>query len=62
MMISITSALDIVLSRWYFHLLGVETVYFAIIASKNLQNSSAIKNISVTLLSVNIANLVCNTL
>ena len=62
MMISITSALYIVLSRWYFRFLGLEMVYFDVIVSKNLQNSSAIKKISVPLLSVNIANLVCNTL
>ena len=38
------------------------SVYLAIIQSKNLQNSSAIKNNSVTLSSVSIAIIVCNTL
>ena len=35
-------------------------MYFAVIASKNLQKSSAIQNISVTLSSVIIAIFVCN--
>ena len=47
---------EIVFSLWYFLLLGLETVYFTIIASKNLQNLSVMKKISVSLLSVNIAN------
>ena len=38
------------------------SVYFAVIASKNLQKSSAIQNISVTLSSVIIAIFVCNCL
>ncbi|WP_394370805.1 4Fe-4S binding protein [Prevotella herbatica] len=37
-------------------------VYFTIIASKNLQKSSAIQNISVTLSSVIIVIIVCNVL
>ena len=39
-----TSAFDIVELGWYF-LVGF-SVYFAVIASKNLQKSSAIQNIS----------------
>ena len=38
------------------------SVYFAVIASKNLQKSSAIQNNSITLLSVIIAIIVCNFL
>lgn len=38
------------------------SVYFAVIASKNLQKSSAIQNISVTLSSVIIAIFVCKCL
>ena len=38
------------------------SVYFAVIASKNLQKSSAIQNISVALSSVIIAIFVCNYL
>ena len=38
------------------------SVYFVIMASKNLQNSSAIQNNSITLLSVIIAIIVCNPL
>ena len=61
-MITMTSAFDMVESRWYFLLLTGFSVYFAIIASKNLQKSSAIQNISVTLSSVIIAIIVCNVL
>ena len=46
----------------YFRLEGASMVYFFIKQSKNLQNSSAIKKISVTLSSVNIAIIVCTTL
>lgn len=38
------------------------SIYFVIMASKNLQNSSAIQNNSITLLSVIIAIIVCNSL
>ena len=38
------------------------SVYFNIMASKNLQKSSAIQNNSITLLSVIIAIIVCNSL
>ena len=60
--ISITSAFDIVEFRWYFLFPVGFSVYFAVIASKNLQKSSAIQNISVTLSSVIIAIFVCNCL
>ena len=61
-MISMISALDMVESRWYLcFALGLK-VYFAVIASKNLQKSSAIQNNSITLLSVIIAIIFCNTL
>ena len=51
-MITMTSALESVPERWYLCFLGVGIVYFAIIESKNLQKSSAIQKISVTLSSV----------
>ena len=57
-----TSAFDIVESRCYFLFPVGFSVYFATIASKNLQKSSAIQNISVTLSSVIIAIFVCNCL
>ena len=60
--INITSAFDIVESRWYFLFPLGFSVYFAVIVSKNLQKSSAIQNISVTLSSVIIAIFVCNCL
>ena len=45
----ITSAFDIVELRWYILFLVGFSVYFVVIASKNLQKSSAIQNIYVTL-------------
>ena len=57
-----TSAFDIVEFRWYFLFPIGFSVYFAIIASKNLQKSSAIQNISVILSSVIIAIFVCNSM
>ncbi len=51
-----TSDLESVPERWYLCFLGVGIVYFAIIESKNLQKSSAIQKISVTLSSVNISD------
>ena len=57
-----TSAFDIVELRWYFLFPVGFSVYFAVIASKNLQKSSAIQNISVILSSVIIAVFVCNYL
>jgi hypothetical protein len=56
-MITMTSALESVPERWYLCFLGVGIVYFAIIESKNLQKSSAIQKISVTLSSVNISDI-----
>ena len=53
------SALDMVESRWYLRFVVDGRVYFVIIVSKNLQKSSAIQNISITLFSVIIAIIVC---
>ena len=47
-MISMISALDMVESRWYLRFVAGLSVYFAIMASKNLQKSSAIQNNSIT--------------
>ena len=52
------SALDMVESRWYLRFVVDGRVYFAIIVSKNLQKSSAIQNIAITLFSVIIAIIV----
>ena len=52
------SVLDMVESRWYLRFVVDGRVYFAIIVSKNLQKSSAIQNISITLFSVIIAIIV----
>ena len=60
--ISTTSAFDIVEFRWYFLFPVGFSVYFAVIASKSLQKSSTIQNISVTLSSVIITIFVCNYL
>ena len=57
-----TSAFDIVELRWYFLFPVGLSVYFAVIASKNLQKSSAIQNISVTLALVIIAIFVCSSM
>ena len=57
-----TSAFDIVKLRWYFLFPVGFSAYFVVIASKNLQKSSAIQNISVTLASVIIAIFVCNSM
>ena len=53
--ITMISAFDMRLSRWYLRFLSALNVYFAICASKTLQKSSAIQKISVTLSSVIIA-------
>ena len=58
----ITSAFDIVELRWYFLFPVGFSVYFTVIASNNLQKSSAIQKISVILSSVIIAIFVCNYL
>ena len=60
--VCITSTFVVVELRWYFLFPVGFSVYFAVIASKNLQKSSAIQNISVTLSSVIIAIFVCNCL
>ena len=60
--ISMTSAFDIVELRWYFLFPVGFSVYFTVIASNNLQKSSAIQKISVILSSVIIAIFVCNYL
>ena len=60
--ISMTSAFDIVELRWYFLFPIGFSVYFAVIASNNLQKSSAIQKISVILSSVIIAIFVYNYL
>ena len=49
------SAFDMLLSRWYLRFLSALNEYFAICASKTLQKSSVIQKISVTLVSVIIA-------
>ena len=61
-MISMISAFDRVEARWYVRFTMGLNVYFVIIASKILQKSSAIQNNSITLLSVIIAIIVCNSL
>ena len=61
-MISIISAFDMVELRRYCRFLSAFSVYFSIMASKYLQKSSAIQNNSVTLSSVIIAIIVCNSL
>ena len=43
-MTTIISAFDIVDSRWYLRFKLLFMVYFSIMASKNLQKSSAIQN------------------
>ena len=57
-----TSAFDIVELRWYFLFPVGFSVYFVIIASNNLQKSSAIQKISVVLSLVIIAIFVWNCL
>ena len=61
-MISIISVFDRVEARWYVCFVRGFSVYFAIIASKNLQKSSAIQNNSISFLSVIIAIIVRNSL
>ena len=60
--ISIVSAFDMVEAQCYVRFIRGSSVYFEIIASKNLQKSSAIQNDPTTLLSVIIAIIVCNSL
>ena len=62
MIIIITSAFDRVEERLYSRFLMGLSLYFAIIASKNLQKSYAIQDISITLFSMIIAIMACNSL
>lgn len=56
-MINMISALYMVDSRLYLHLFAGFSIYFAIIASKNVQETSALQNNSITLLLIKIESL-----